>query len=795
MELSGKLLVVLGLLLCGQWARAQSKSVDVQRFEQRPTIDGRLDDEVWQRSAVLKDFYQTQPGDNIAPSYPTEVMLGCDGRSLYIGIRAKDEAGKVRATVAKRDDVLNDDQIRIYLDTFNDKRRAYLLIFNPLGVQQDGIFTEGNEPDYSFDIVMESKGVVTDDGYTIEVAIPLRSLRYEAGKGRQWGIHVQRRIKHLNDEEDSWMPLIRGNAGFLTQAGHLTGLGENLAEHSVEIIPSLTVSENGRRLRTVSRARLLENPLLADPGRFVNQPAEIDPGLTMKLGVTSNITLDLAVNPDFAQVEADQLIVTANQRFPLFFEEKRPFFLEGIDVFQTPLRAVHTRTIIDPDFAVKLSGKRGRTAFGLLLASDAAPGNFSDEERQDPTIRPSLERFFDKQAYVGVLRLKRDVGRESSLGLIATSSNFIEKHNQTAGIDGRLSFNPQTVLSFQFLGTVSRRQFYEPEQDKNIYRTGNGFGYFTQLQRTSRHLNLTLRGEGRTNDYRADLGFTTQTNVNTWSLLTTYNSEPKPGAKLISWSLLNTSLAQFDWQGRMKYWYLYPRILLNFKRQTFLNLYTYRDSLRLFEEEFGARRTAAQPGAFLGDPERKTIYKGLRIEAGKTLNKKYSGQFSIDRAWNYFDFDFGGGPRFPRVSPQALINPNAPLDPGSGNNLDLEATFNWQPTDVLRLQFSYAKSRLVRNDTRRVAFDQNLYTLRATHQFTRFTFVRGRLDYDSLRANVRSQLLLGWAPNPGTAFYVGYNDDLNRNGFSPLTGQYELGFHRNGRTFFVKMSYLLRRSL
>src|SRR6185295_360731 len=169
------------------------------------------------------------------------------------------------------------------------------------------------------------------------------------------------------------------------------------------------------------------------PGRIVNQPIELEPGLTAKFGISPTTTLDLALNPDFAQVEADQLVVTTNQRFPIFFPEKRPFFLEGIDIFQTPLSAVHTRAIVDPDIAVKLSGKRGRNTYGLMVASDNGPGNLSLDDRGalaicrdrrllDPTLVCNAERFVDKNAYIGVLRLKRDIGSgENTIGMLATT--------------------------------------------------------------------------------------------------------------------------------------------------------------------------------------------------------------------------------------------------------------------------------------------------------------------------------------------------------------------------------------
>ena len=329
----------------------KAQPIRLVRFETPPIIDGQLKEAVWKQAALLKDFYQIQPGENIAPSQPTEVLLGYDAKTLYIAFRATDEPGKVRATVARRDSVWDDDNVGMFLDTFNDQRRAYALFFNPLGVQADGIFTEaeGGNEDYSVDIVMESKGVITETGYTVEIAIPFKSLRYEAGSGKLWGAHFFRRIKRFNNELSSWMPMSRDQSGTLNRTGHLTNLEGISTERTLEIIPSLTLSETGKRVRALPPRISPNDPLVLDPGRFVNDPIKFDPGLSAKFGITSTVTLDLALNPDFAQVEADQTVVTANQRFPIFFEEKRPFFLEGIDIFQTPLQALNTRAIVDPN--------------------------------------------------------------------------------------------------------------------------------------------------------------------------------------------------------------------------------------------------------------------------------------------------------------------------------------------------------------------------------------------------------------------------------------------------------------
>jgi hypothetical protein len=783
------------------------KPVHVPRLDMPPVIDGKLNEDEWHQAVVLKNFYQINPGDNTAPSKPTDVFLGYDSKFFYLAVHAYDEPDKVRATVAQRDKVLNEDNFRIYLDTFNDQRKAYLLAWNPLGVQADAIQTEGQGTDFSVDIVMESKGMLTSDGWTLEVAIPFRSLRYVAGKDKLWGFHLWRNIDRNNDEIDSWVPLNRDISGTLTQAAHLTGLEGISTERTLEVIPSITLSETGKRVSGLSSAA---NSSTLDPGRMLNEPIKTDAGVNIKYGLTPTVTLDMAVNPDFAQVEADQTVVTANQRFPIFFEEKRPFFLEGIDIFQTNSQAVHTRAIVDPDIAMKVTGKSGRNTFGLLLASDNAPGNFTDDERSDPAQFNLIERFIDKNAYIGVLRLKHDVGKESTLGLLITSYNFIEKHNQLGGIDGRFKLSPQKTLSFQVLATTSRECFSDPkanlynpassqpcftgESTRDFYRTGNGFSYSLNYNRDGRHFYYAANMSGRTRDYRAEVGFTRRTNTNNAGFFTGYSSEPKPKALLIQWSLSTSANIAFDWQARSQNINSESSFQLSFQRTTYMGVGMTLGYERLFEEEFGAARTSTQSGSFFGGPERSAKQLTPYLFAGTRPSKKYRLSFFLVHGGNAFDFDFGAGSKYPRVSPAALIDPNAPLDPGPGTFWQAELGVDYKPTNELSTTVNYTYNKLTRNDTHLVAYKENIISFHSTYQFTRFLFTRARVDYGTLAANARAQFLLGWTPNPGTAFYVGYNDDLTRNGFSPFTGQLEPGFRRNGRTFFVKFSYLIRKS-
>ncbi|MDQ3804580.1 MAG: carbohydrate binding family 9 domain-containing protein, partial [Acidobacteriota bacterium] len=819
----------------------------LKKFDKAPVIDGKMDEEVWQAAAVFKDFVQYRPVDLVAPTKPTEVRIGYDAKTLYIAFHAFDEPDKVRATVAKRDNVFNDDWVGVWLDTFNDGRRSYELIFNPLGVQADAIFTEGVSEDFSVDIVMESKGSIVSDGYVVEVAIPFKSMRYTAGKDKLWGLHLLRTIKRFNNEQSSWMPISKDNSSLLGQRGYVTGLEGISTERTLELIPSFTISEGGERVPTITpgQRRQMEatgQAVPADAGRFLNHPLDQDIGLTAKFTLTPNSTLDFAYNPDFAQVEADATVVTANQRFPIFFEEKRPFFLEGKEIFETLISAVHTRTIVDPDYAFKFTGKQGRNTYGLMLASDNAPGNLTEGERdfirdlRNPfDEREGLAKFLDKNATVGVLRLKRDFGKENHIGFLGTTYNFVDKHNHVGGFDSRMRLNQTTILTAQVLGSSSTRPFFYADEGIEADRNEKGLAYAVYLNNNGRNWGYELGSVGRSKYFRADLGFNRRFNTNNPTLFVRYNSNEKPKSAVVAWRVYNFTGSNFDWEGRHQRFVNETQGQLRLQRQTWVGLGFEKGYERVFEDEFGGTREAhrlvtverfgrelaarlpacdefgtlpapdpARPDlriphcTFYGpdnerSADRTTVYGYVETAP----SKKITGFFFTSYNWGALDFDFGtGNPRFPRVSPAArILGQDAPRDPGAGNEWFFEGNVAYQPTDELRLQLFYTKDRLVRRDTGLTAFDDNIYSLRGTYQFTRFWFARARADYTTLGSRVRMQYLLGWAPNPGTSFYVGYNDDLNRNGVNPFSEQIEPGFRRNGRLFFIKASYLFRRSI
>jgi hypothetical protein len=292
-----------------------------------------------------------------------------------------------------------------------------------------------------------------------------------------------------------------------------------------------------------------------------------------------------------------------------------------------------------------------------------------------------------------------------------------------------------------------------------------------------------------------------RTNSNFNFFFLRYNSEKHPKRTIISYHLHTASHIDYDWQGRMYTAESENLAELTLPRNSYFGVWWEPAYERLFEREFGPTRAAKPCDAFKDctffglDDERSTMKQHVSVYGGSNYNKKWSFNGQYTYRFGHLDLDFGNGPKYPRVSPAALLlGQRAPLDPGRGGLMQFNGGVTYQPTNELRMSLSLTKQRLRRYDTGRVAFDVNILTFRGTYQFTKATFARAIFDYQTINSRLRSQLLFGWTPSPGTAFYAGYNDDLQYNFQNPITGAYTPGLRRNGRTFFVKMSYLFRKS-
>src|SRR6266540_5914468 len=376
--------------------------VRVPRLEAAVHIDGVLDEDVWRQAALLKGFSQYRPVDSRPAEDSTEVLVFYASDAIYFGIRAYESHGNVvRATLADRDNIGADDNIQILLDTFLDRRRALLFAVNPLGAQQDGVRSEGiagaagggnaggrfdGVVDLNPDYVYESKGRVTPSGFEVEVRIPFKSVRYQSGETQDWGIQIVRVTQHTA-YEDTWTPVVRASASFLIQSGtlkDLTGMRRGLV---MDVSPEFTSRVAGA------------------PGATDYAYGHVDPevGANVRWGISQNLSLTGTANPDFSQVEADVGQVTVNQRFALFFPEKRPFFLEGLEQFDTPNALIYTRRIVSPIAGAKLTGKVGGTAVAYIGAVDDAGLSGGNNN-----------------SMVNLLRLRRDLGASSTLGLAYT---------------------------------------------------------------------------------------------------------------------------------------------------------------------------------------------------------------------------------------------------------------------------------------------------------------------------------------------------------------------------------------
>ncbi len=443
-----------------------SPTAPIPRLESSSVVDGKLEETVWAQATRLTGFWQYQPVDGRPAEERTEVLVWYAPDAIYFGIVAHDRSpATIRATVADRDNIDNEDHVILDLDTFHDHRRAFFFGVNPLGVQTDGVRSEGagvasslipGNVDKNPDFTWESKGRITDRGYEIEIRIPFKSLRYPGSDPQSWGFNVTRVVQRTG-YTDTWTDVRRANASFLGQEGALGGLHDMRHGVTVEAQPFLTATANGYR-DGVS-------------GRFAREDLNPDAGLNLRLGFSS-YALDATANPDFSQVESDAGQVTVNERFALFFPEKRPFFLEGIELFGSPQTLVYTRRIVDPKAGAKLTGKFGQLGVAHLTAVDETGAD---------------------DAWFNITRLRRDFGRNSIAGVTFTNRDQPGNHNRVLAGDFRYVWNLY-YAQFQYGRSWTTGKGSAPIWQAEYDRTGRSWGF-----------NYILSGIGP--DFDAQAGF------------------------------------------------------------------------------------------------------------------------------------------------------------------------------------------------------------------------------------------------------------------------------------------------
>ncbi|MGH7731308.1 MAG: DUF5916 domain-containing protein [Candidatus Eiseniibacteriota bacterium] len=473
------------------------------RVERGPIVDGALDDSVWIVAAVLDSFTQLDPVEGPRDTTGTRCLVLYDDRHLYVGFRCPDDPANVRAPFLPREDIYTSDFVLVGIDAYHDRRRMAYFFATPRGVQGDGMKVEGQEDDDAVDFLYESEGRVTEEGYEVEIAIPFRSLRFPRRNPLTLGFNAARSVPGTGVLV-SWVPISSDSGPAVAQIGVLEGIEGIRPGRNLQLIPTLT----GTR-RAELGARGLE---------AISPDARA--GLTAKYGLTSGLTADLTVTPDFSQVEADASVVDVNERFAIFYPEQRPFFLEGGEIFRTPINAVYTRRIADPLYGFKLTGKQGGTSIGALHARDRSGGDAV------ATLPDRLNPYFGHDADYQIVRVRQDVFANGTVGFLAGSREQLETYNRGVGLDARMVIRDKWIVLGQGIWSRARTRDYRgaipaltPEEDAALDgalrdQTGgtrDGSAWTASLSRESRALDVGVNMTDISPDFSADMGFIPRT--------------------------------------------------------------------------------------------------------------------------------------------------------------------------------------------------------------------------------------------------------------------------------------------
>ena len=731
------------------------------RTQTPPTIDGRLDDEVWRDAYVIRDFVQSEPLDGAPASEETDVYLAYDSSNLYLGFHARySDPGIMRANRVDRDRAdRGDDVIRVYFDPFLDQQRAYSFSVNGYGVQGDAIVggsrsggfggRGGGGPsgaiprgDSSWDALFTTGGRLVDDGFTAEMAIPFKSLRYPA-RGLElshtWGFQIVRRIR-AKDETVVWSPVSRDVAGFLPQMGVLDGMTGLSTSRNLEIQPTFTAFRFGT--------------LDEEIGEVVDADPRPEGGANFKYGLTSDLVADFTLNPDFSQIESDRPQVEVNQRFALFFPELRPFFLEGAEIFQiqAPINAVHTRTIVDPLYGAKLTGKAGNAQIGVLYANDEA----ASLEIDDP-----LNPGFDQSAQTFVGRVRYDLYAESFIGAIVTDREFLDGSSRLVGIDSNFRIGDTHSVGFSAMRTDHQETTDHLEEVAGLRTDGYllDFGF----RKRGRNLSYSLDAYSLSPEFKTDVGFVRRTDERRVGGQVEYEWWPQDW--LISWG---------------------PEVRY---RQN----YDFEDVLQ--DEQFRAR-------------VRANFAKNIRSNADIDQDmERYEGIDFDKRRYNLFSFintsrlvSVGGGYRWGDEIYFDAANPFL------GRESGLRTFITVRPASRLSSDLNITTSRFTdpngffvpdlnegERDANGEIFDVKIFRALTTYQFTDRLLFRNIAEVNTYDETLGLNFLFTYRVNSGTAFYIGYDDHYRqREQFEDQVNITGSGYQQTNRAIFTKFQYLFR---
>ncbi len=765
---------------CG--AMASASGIKVPRIAHAPSLEEYETMSPREGATELQkvtDFIQSTPADGKPGSQRTDAYLGYDETNLYVVLTCWDDPGAVRRSLSRREPALpfdTDDYVEVSLDTFHDRRHAFVFDVNPLGVQADGLYTDGQGTDYSWDTLWYSRGKVTEHGYVVWVAIPFRSLRFPVTQTDGWGITVSRYIAR-KDEVDYWPRVSPNIAGRLSQTASMTGLEEVSPGRNMQFIPYM----ESRTYKGLDQTDPLQP-------RYTGAEMRGKVGIDGKFVFHNSLVLDATVNPDFAQVESDDPQNTVNQRFQVYFPEKRPFFLENSNFFEAPLiasgvqdRMVFTRDIADPRYGIRLTGKQGPWNLGVLTANDCSPGE----------VVAAGDPAYHKCATVNIARVTHDVGKQSSVGAMYTDWEFRGSFNRVGGVDAAVRLGKNWNSTYRgYMSSTSDGNGYQFGQHHEGVLFGNG-----------RRFTFSLQYQDVTPQFVAALGYVPRVDERVFNEYGHFYW--RPAGKILKlhgpeenatqlWDHRGTTLQQvvsFDYAVELK-----GNIIL-------APIVGYESDV-LRPQDFPGYSNLNGTVTFPGlTKNRQMVQDSVGLVARGSPSRLFS--------WNTTLFRDG----------TVVVVPTPGEMPYTGDETTLTQKISLKPMGRLQLDTTYILDRVRNGKANHAVFNNHIIREKANFQFTREFSLRLITQYNGLLANpqysslqttkaLNFDVLFTYLLHPGTAIYVGYNTNLENiapgvcehvagsnecdpNGNGVLRTRDRLS--NDGRQLFVKLSYLFRR--
>lgn len=697
-------------------------------------VDAVLDEPLWQEALVMELNFEVGPGENIPPPVRTEVLLAYDDTQLFAAFRAYDpDPSQIRARVCDRDNLWSDDWVALNLDTFNDERQSFLFICNPLGVQADDIEVLEGGSGGDWDAIWDSDGRITNQGFIVEMVIPFSSLRFQRTEGDQiWGFDAIRSYPRNIRHHIGLFPRDRSNNCYLCQAEKLIGFAGVIPGKNIEFDPTIS--------GFFSQEREYETT-----GSFLERDKEFNAGVTARWGFTPNLMLSGTANPDFSQVEADAAQLDINKQFAIFYGEKRPFFLEGSNLFHTRLRVVHTRTVADPEWGIKLTGQEGPHAIGFFSARDHVTNMlFPSSEGSDDVSLDSLTTST-------VLRYRMDIASSTNVGVLFTDREGKDYYNRLGGFDGNLRFTQRDRVQFQFLGSRTKYPYAIAEEFDQPTDTFDGIAFDVIYNHSTRGLDWYGVYRQAEPKFRADMGFMPQVNFRFSEGGWGYTWHRDPGSW---WHMLNVGNAvdheeDFDGtliQEQVKFWFNYEGPI-----QTRYNLEGGIGSMMYEGEEFesiwmwtdGSITPSKSLSFWIGSEISKTIdYDNTR--EGHVFSIIPEVEYKLGR---HLTTSYNHTYEQMRVEGGLLYTANV---------------------GELRFVYQFTKRAFLRTITQYVNYRRDIYLYEDD-------------DVDAEEQSLFNQVLFSYKINPQTVLFLGYTDDY----FSDR----EIRITQTNRTIFAKIGY------